>query len=108
MTTKLVRDKVDELPWHYEAAKEALRVARDGEVDSLLRRKLLEEVAEFLEAPTEADAIEEAGDVLEVMLAILARCGDGSGGNSMAVLNRMYAKRQSRGGFKRGLVLELR
>ncbi len=108
MTKKLVRDKVDAPPWQYEKAKVAFRLVHsDAEFLSLLERKLLEEVGELLAADTEADAIEEAGDVLEVMLTYLARCGDGSGDLSM-VVNKMLAKRQGRGGFERGLVLDLR
>ncbi len=108
MTTKLVRDKVDEIPWGIEAAKVGLRLVHDGaEFDSLLRQKGLEEYGEFLEAPTEAEAISEAGDVLEVMLTRLARTGHGAG-TLDAVVAKMLIKRQARGGFTRGLVLELR
>lgn len=108
MTTKLVRDKVDEIPWGLEPAKAGLRLVHsDAEFDSLLRQKGLEEYGEFIEALTEADSIEEAGDVLEVLLTRLARVGDGAG-TLDAVVAKMLAKRQSRGGFKRGLVLELR
>lgn len=106
MTTKLVRDKVGELPWRHEQAKAALRFVHDEtEFVSLLRQKLLEEVGEFLEAGNDVDAIEEAADILEVIHAILARRSIFA--PIEQVIREHDRKREQRGGFERGLVLNL-
>lgn len=106
MTTKLIRDRVVDLPWRHEAFKAAVRPAHDEtEVDRLLRCKLLEEVAEFLEAPTDRAALEEAADVLEVLLALVSRSGYAEPFEK--ITDRMHDKRRERGGFEHGLVLEI-
>lgn len=80
-------------------------VADEDELDRLLRRKLLEEVAGFLEAPNEQEAIEEAADVLEVLLTMLRRSDVVDPLNAVTAVMRV--KRHDRGGFLRGMVLEI-
>lgn len=106
MTTKLIRDRVLERPWTIEAAKQAVRAAYDeAEFNSLLRRKLLEEVGEYLEAGDLDEAIDEAADILEVICEGLRRRGIQAPAH--AVFTQQQAKRRERGGFERSLVLSL-
>ncbi len=62
---KLVRDKIPEIIAH-EGKKAIVRVADDTEYFLLLKEKLKEEVAEYLES----ENVEELADILEVIHAL--------------------------------------
>lgn len=107
MTTKLIRDLVVGLSWQIEEAKRAVRPARnEAEIATLLDRKLLEEVGEFLAAADLAERIDEAADVLEVMCARLARMGVDD--SLTRIVAAAHGKRDVRGGFSQALVFDLR
>ena len=94
---KLIRDKIPEI---IEASGKSydIRVADKKEHKELLVKKLQEEVSEYLEA----DNLEELADIMEVLYALA-----GSLGYSEEDLdNKRKDKREERGGFEAGLVLE--
>jgi predicted house-cleaning noncanonical NTP pyrophosphatase (MazG superfamily) len=86
---KLVRDKI---PQVIEASgkKSDIRIADKGEQYELLEAKLKEEVGEFLEAKN----LEELADVMEVLFGLADNLGYSE------------EKREERGGFIDGIVLE--
>ena len=92
---KLVRDQVGA-----EAASRGARVRRasPGELEWLLRRKVVEEAIELLESGDP----EEAADVLEALEAWAGAAGHGW----EMVLAARREKRARRGGFREGFVLE--
>ncbi|NPA96659.1 MAG: nucleoside triphosphate pyrophosphohydrolase [Crenarchaeota archaeon] len=89
--TKLVRDRIPRL-----CKARFVRVDRET-MCSLLRYKLLEEVAEFVRSPS----VEELADIVEVVDA-LSRC---LGASLADVLVAKEVKRVERGGFEEGYVL---
>jgi len=92
MMKKLVRDRIPELvPGTY------VRVSSSRELFEMLKRKLVEEVMEFLES----DNIEELADILEVVEA-LARM---KGVEWQKLIEIKEAKRRERGGFEKGYIL---
>ena len=92
---KLVRDRIPEII--KEAGRECVyRVADEKEYYAKLRDKLREEVEEFLEDP----CLEEAADILEVLEAILSR------EKYRSVRAEQIAKRVTRGGFEKRIILE--
>jgi predicted house-cleaning noncanonical NTP pyrophosphatase (MazG superfamily) len=97
MIEKLVRDMVPELA---PISDENLRCAKDDrEFLSLLRRKLTEEVEEFLQS----ECIEELADVLEVMEAL---CGVlGSVPSDLVRVKK--SKKDRLGGFERRFVIRI-
>ncbi len=89
---KLVRDRIPELvPGTY------VRVSSSRELFEMLKRKLVEEVMEFLES----DNIEELADILEVV-ETLARM---KGIEWQKLIEIKEAKRRERGGFEKGYIL---
>jgi predicted house-cleaning noncanonical NTP pyrophosphatase (MazG superfamily) len=98
---KLVRD---DIPGAIEKGGERalVRRATAAELLPLLKRKALEESLELMEARELSDTIEEAADVFEVLRAIM---------HVLAVpvdelIRRADEKRETRGGFDEGKVLE--
>ena len=98
---KLVRDEIPEmiresgkLPIYHRAAR--------GEVEKLLEEKLGEETEELLTAHTTESKLEEAADVFEVLLAILAMHGF----TYKDLLSKAEAKRNERGSFIKCYVLD--
>lgn len=69
---KLIRDKLATRPWEFlPQGKEFVRPVKDGhEHSDLLRRKLLEEVAEAITANTPEELLMELADIQEVLFAI--------------------------------------
>ena len=67
-------------------------------MSQLLFEKLEEEMKEFAEDP----GVEEASDMYEVFLAILNHWSI----DFSSVVNHSYYKRDERGGFNNGVVLE--
>lgn len=99
--SKLVRDEIPEiikksgkLPIYHRAAP--------SEVEKLLEEKLDEETEELLAAQTAESKLEEAADVFEVLLAILAEYGF----TYKDLLAKAEAKRNEKGSFIKGYILE--
>lgn len=113
---KLVRDRIGDIPWHDGANKDHLGwVAPDSaEYRELLRVKLAEEVAELLAADRDAERIgdrspaarravlEEAGDVYEVLRAILYASGTPAVLIDASIRDAADLKLSQRGGFYLG------
>jgi len=92
---KLVRDRIPEIV-AAEGGQQNVRVLDDDEYARALLDKLVEEVNE-LRAVTDSVTLEEAADVYEVLLAILAR----QGLNTDDLARAAASKREGRGGFER-------
>ena len=98
---KLVRDKIpsiiesDNKKCNYHFAKEEERI-------KLLKDKLQEEVNELSNAKTREEVLEEAADVVEVLLALAAN-------NNIVfseIVDRTIAKHKDKGGFYEFVILE--
>ncbi|BDR60846.1 nucleoside triphosphate pyrophosphohydrolase [Lactobacillus xylocopicola] len=87
---KLVRDKIPEL-----AKAASFRQLSEEEIEPALKKKLLEETNEVLEAQTEDNLLEELGDVYEVLVAYL----NFKGISRADFLKLVEKKRSSNGGF---------
>lgn len=94
---KLVRDKI---PQVIEAAgkKFDVRKADREEHYKLLEAKLQEEVKEFLEDKN----LEELADVMEVLFGL----AENMGYSEENLIKKRLEKKEERGGFKEGIVLE--
>ncbi|HEY8889668.1 MAG TPA: nucleoside triphosphate pyrophosphohydrolase [Clostridium sp.] len=94
---KLVRDKIPEI---IQATGKSFDVhyAKKEELLPLLETKLDEEAFEFLEAKN----LEELADVMEVLFALASVLGY----SEEDLINKRNAKREERGGFEKGIVLE--
>lgn len=90
---KLVRDRIPEIV-AAEGGQQNVRVLNDDEYARALLDKLVEEANE-LRAVTDSATLEEAADVYEVLLAILARHELDADDLPRAAAS----KRQERGGF---------
>lgn len=93
---KLVRDKIPEII-QVSGNKATTVVAGDEEYYQLLKNKLEEEVAEFMDS----DSIEELADILEVLQAITKA----KGAEWEEVVTAADKKRAERGGFAEKIVL---
>lgn len=99
MTTynKLVRDKIPEVI--RAAGKECeVSVVTGKKKTELLEKKLMEEVGEFLEAKN----LEELADVMEVLFGLAEVLGF----SEEELVKARDDKKEERGGFKEGIVLE--
>jgi predicted house-cleaning noncanonical NTP pyrophosphatase (MazG superfamily) len=92
---KLVRDGIPEIV-AAAGGQQNVRVLDDDEYARALLDKLVEEANE-LRAVTDSATLEEAADVYEVLLAILAR----QDLNADDLARAAASKRQERGGFER-------
>lgn len=93
----LVRDRIPEII-ERSGAKYKIHVADDDEYWDKLKKKIGEEINEFLKDP----CIEELADILEVLYAIADFKFEGK-----KELERIRAKKfEERGGFKKKLILE--
>ncbi len=94
---KLIRDKIPEI---IKASGKSydVRTADKEEYNELLKKKLQEEVQEYLED----DNLEELADIMEVLYAIASSLGY----KEEDLDNKRKGKREERGGFEKGLVLE--
>ena len=97
---KLVRDGI---PARLDAAgvRYETRLASVEEMPALLLSKLQEEVAELGAASSDTEALDEIADITEVIAAIASR----RGASQEQVSAQQTAKRGSRGGFDKGIVL---
>ena len=95
---KLVRDRIPEII-HREGKTCIVRKIQDVvELQTLLERKLDEEIREYLAARN----AEELADILEVVFAL----GERMGVSNDALLDLRKRKAEKRGGFQEGLFLE--
>ena len=97
---KLVRDLI---PAAIAARGEAVTVLRleGAALIAALKRKLVEESLEVLDAPTSEDIAEEIADVREVILALMLKLGI----SDVDIESRRKRKLKARGGFERSLML---
>lgn len=94
---KLVRDKIPEVI--RAAGKECETSIVSGEKKTeLLEKKLMEEVGEFMEAKN----LEELADVMEVLFGL----AEDLGYSEEDLVRAREEKKEERGGFKKGVVLE--
>lgn len=108
---KLVRDHIDKLPWKWEETKGLLRPTTDrNEHMGLLIAKFMEEGAEFILADTEGGMVEEAADVMQVMMdrihvaSFYPELTPGELETRICVAR--LSKYKQRGGFSTGLVFD--
>jgi predicted house-cleaning noncanonical NTP pyrophosphatase (MazG superfamily) len=94
---KLVRDKIPQII-EISGSKCEIRIADKEEHYDLLEEKLKEEVGEFLEDKN----IEELADVMEVLFGLAENLGY----REEDLVRKREEKREERGGFKEGIVLE--
>src|SRR3954447_23248966 len=97
---KLVRDRIPEII-EADGRVAERRTHTDEEYDVALLAKLREEVTELAEA-SPGDRLEEAADVYEVLLALLAQ----EGLNADDLMRAAEQKRAERGGFSERVWLE--
>lgn len=106
--TKLVRDRMDDIPWRNEEDKRFLFYVdtRLPVYRNLLHQKVREESAEVAEAATVKDAVAELVDLYEAMLAMMVEHGTaGNRDDAMRIFALLVdAKYDERGGFLAGLV----
>lgn len=94
---KLVRDKIPQVI-EAEGKKYDIRIADKKEHYELLEAKLKEEVDEFLQDKN----LEELADIMEVLYGL----ADNLGYSEEELNKKRIEKREKRGGFKEGVVLE--
>jgi len=94
---KLVRDKIPEI---IGATGKSFDVhyAKKEELLPLLETKLNEEVSEYLEDKN----LEELADVMEVLICLASALGY----SEEDLFNKRNQKKEERGGFEKGVVLE--
>ncbi|MBX4264475.1 nucleoside triphosphate pyrophosphohydrolase [Clostridium estertheticum] len=94
---KLVRDKIPDI---IKASGKIFDIhyAKKEEILPLLERKLNEEVSEYLEAKN----LEELADVMEVLFGL----ANALGYSEEDLINKKNEKKEERGGFEKGIVLE--
>ncbi len=96
-TPKLIRDKIPKII--EESGKRCtVRKATIPEYQALLYDKMIEELSEFYLDP----CLEEAADMYEVFLSILRHWGLDLSDVAFAASD----KREARGGFRDGIILE--
>lgn len=93
---KLVRDKIPEIIMADNKQCE-IETVIDKEKFTMLQRKLQEEVNEFLEDSN----VEELADIMEVLFGL----ADALGADEEELMNVRNEKKDKRGGFKKGIVL---
>ncbi|MBZ9634648.1 nucleoside triphosphate pyrophosphohydrolase [Clostridium sp. FP1] len=94
---KLVRDKIPEII-KATGKNFDIHYAKKEELFPLLDSKLNEEVSEYLEDKN----LEELADVMEVLFGL----ANALGYSEEDLINKRNAKKEERGGFEKGIVLE--
>ncbi|MDD2916981.1 MAG: nucleoside triphosphate pyrophosphohydrolase [Candidatus Gracilibacteria bacterium] len=101
--SKLVRDKIPEIIRAHDGVDPVCRIiSHDAEFRQALDAKLDEEIAELRSALDEKSRVEEIADVMEVLLAIARRDGH----TPEQIEDIRIQKRDKRGGFELGIILE--
>lgn len=95
---KLIRDRIPEIMDSKGKEYKIRQVKNDFELANYLHKKLEEEVNEFLEDPS----IEELADIKEVLTALAEIMGYAT--DELEFVR--FCKRQERGGFSNGIILE--
>ena len=95
---KLVRDRIPEII-RQNGGYPQVRSVTGSELDRLIRAKIVEEAKELLSSGED----EEIADVLEALEALLVHRSI----NRAAIEDARLKKRQERGGFEKGFVLEI-
>lgn len=94
---KLVRDKVPEV-LEQEGKKYVIQYAEKEKMLDLLKDKLKEEAREFFQD----DSLEGLADIVEVVFSLANKLGY----SEEEVLVKRTEKREEKGGFEEGIVLE--
>jgi len=94
---KLVRDLIPQVI-EKSGKKFDIHIAEKEEYGKLLEEKLMEEVNEYLEDKN----LEELADVLEVLVGLAGSLGY----TEEELFEKRRVKREERGGFSEGVVLE--
>lgn len=94
---KLVRDKIPEI-LEKEDKKYVIQYAEKEKMLDLLKDKLKEETREFLQD----NSLEELADIVEVVFSLANELGY----SEEEVLVKRTEKREEKGGFEEGIVLE--
>ncbi|MHA2140926.1 MAG: nucleoside triphosphate pyrophosphohydrolase [Candidatus Thorarchaeota archaeon] len=98
MPEKLVRDRIPEIIKNSGSAPH-VRVVSGSELDKFIRLKIVEEAQELLSS----GANEEIADIFEILEALLVhRSIEG-----VTIEEVRLKKREERGGFEKGFVLEM-
>jgi predicted house-cleaning noncanonical NTP pyrophosphatase (MazG superfamily) len=97
---KLVRDRIPDII-RASGRLPVVTTLTECEYRAALRDKLREEAAELLEARTPDAVVEEAADIFEVLIAIVAD----HGATPAHILDVAQRKRTERGGFELRLSL---
>ena len=101
--SKLVRDKIPEIIRAHDGVDPLCRIVSDDhEFRHILDEKLDEEIAELRSATNSTSRLEEIADVMEVLFALALR----DGYNAQEVEDTRIKKREKRGGFELGIILE--
>ena len=95
---KLVRDKIPDII-RKSGREPRVRVAKDAELDYLMRQKIVEEATELLDS----GSVEEIADILEIIDALVSLRGLRR--DDLETLRKK--KIDARGGFNQGLILDL-
>ena len=94
---KLVRDKIPEI-LEKEGKRYVIQYAEKEKMLDLLKDKLKEESREFLQD----NSLEELADIVEVVFSLANELGY----SEEEVLVKRTEKREEKGGFEEGIVLE--
>lgn len=94
---KLVRDKIPQII-EDQGNRCEIRVADCNEQYNLLEAKLQEEVKEFLDAKN----LEELADIMEVLFGL----ANSLGYSESDLIKKREEKKEERGAFREGIVLE--
>lgn len=97
---KLVRDNIPAII-EADGLKAETRVLSPGEVVVELKKKIIEEASEFIEAETVDDIVVELADLKEVELALMKQLKI----NPELVEKVRQERREKRGGFEGGIYL---
>lgn len=97
---KLVRDKIPEIIKR-DGLKPEIRILSDEEAIVELKKKIIEEAAEFAEAEAVEDVIVELADLREVEMALMERLGI----KESLVEKVRLERHEKRGGFDDNIFL---
>lgn len=99
---KLVRDLIPKII-EDEGKTAIYEVVEGAKLESYIKRKILEEAQEVIDAKTQKDIIEEIADLTEVLDKYMKAMGIAHS----QVAEIRIRKRMDKGGFNKGFVLDL-